>query len=392
MNEKQITAAGENVGHLWTIAWLLLISVSRLPCAVAQENASARETTTSQVTPKKVGKPDADPLTVSGRILDVLGEPAANARVHIQHTHADIDTTVTTDGNGKFDIDIRLGESARLSLTIVATSNDGSSLAFYRVSSNGPTPGVDSIELQLQPTKLATVRVLDASDRPIADANVALQLSYPNTLGPTRTDGEGRATFQLPTEESVQSLVAWKDHMGLDYKLYTLPRGQQSDKLTKKPEFPFDSGETLRLEGASPLTVRILDAQGTPIADSYAYVWLLQNDAKQDQLNLSYFHDCFRNDADAAGDVVFDWFPNWQTGLTTVWPTADGFVRSRGNYEPTIHNGQLNLQLDRLIPLRGTVTSPDGKPAVGVSVAAAGAGYSFDNFRGSAKTDEMGAL
>jgi hypothetical protein len=132
------------------------------------------------------------------------------------------------------------------------------------------------------------------------------------------------------------------------------------------------------------------DAQGDPIEESYAYVWLLQKDAKQEQLNLSYFYDCFLENSDHTGEVAFNWFPTWQTEATTVWPTAEGFVRSRGVYDPSIHNGKLHLQLDRLIPLRGTVTLSDGTPAVGVSVAAAGAGYAFDNFRGAAKTDDMG--
>src|SRR5690606_17800987 len=175
---------------------------------------SVREPTTSQTAENKLGKSDADPLTVSGRLLDVSGEPAANAIVHVRNTPADVDTTAMTDGNGEFTIEIRLAESARQGLTIAAHSSDGSSMAFYRATSGGPTPGVDAIELRLEPTKLATVFVVDASDRPIADANVALQLIYPNTLGPLLTDVQGRATFQLPDTESVESLVAWKDHFG----------------------------------------------------------------------------------------------------------------------------------------------------------------------------------
>ncbi len=48
------------------------------------------------------------------------------------------------------------------------------------------------------------------------------------------------------------------------------------------------------------------------------------------------------------------------------------------------------MVLERLIPIRGTVTFPDGKPAVGITVGASGAGYTWDRFHGAATTDEVG--
>jgi len=196
--------------------------------------------------------------------------------------------------------------------------------------------------------------------------------------------------ISLPESETIQAVVAWKDHAGLDYKLYSLPRQQADDRLTKKPEFPANAVETLALEGASPLIVRIVDAAGEPIRDTQAYVWLLQKETRSDDLNLSFFTDAFIKSSEADGTVTFAWFPKWQTGPTTIWPTAAGFVRTRGEYDPAAHNGVLEIQLEREVPIRGTVTFPDGKPAANIAVGASGAGYTFDGFHGVTKTDTSG--
>ncbi len=148
--------------------------------------------------------------------------------------------------------------------------------------------------------------------------------------------------------------------------------------------------ETLCLEGAAPLSVRITDTQGEAIEGAQTYVWLLRKKSGEEQLNLSYFADAFMATSDTSGRVTFDWFPIWQEEITTIWPSADGFVHARGNYDPASKTGELAIQLDRLIPIRGTVRFADGKPAANITISASGAGYTFDGFRGNGKTNELG--
>lgn len=134
----------------------------------------------------------------------------------------------------------------------------------------------------------------------------------------------------------------------------------------------------------------MIDAAGDPIPDTQAYVWLLQKETRSDQLNLSFFTNSFIESTDASGTATFAWFPKWQTGPTIIWPTAEGFVRTRSEYDPATHNGALDIQLEREVPIRGTVTLPDGKPVANITVGASGAGYTLDGFHGVTKTDTSG--
>ncbi|MEQ1829573.1 MAG: thioredoxin family protein [Pirellula sp.] len=339
---------------------------------------------------QKLGKPNAAPFTIAGKVLNATGEPTAGAKVHFVSWTDEVDAIATADDTGAFRIQLRVDENKVHSLRISASSSDGSSKGFYRDPQTEKVTSQDAIEVRLEAAKSARIKVVHENGKPIQDAKVAIQLNYPITIGPTSTDASGMAIIQLPETESIQSVVAWKDHKGLDYKVYKVPRDQAGDHLARKPQFPMESVEILSLNGASPLSIHITDEEKQPISDVQSYVWLLRKNERDEQMNLSYFADCFMSSTDSSGTVAFNWFPVWQTEVTTVWPNAKGFVHSRGNYDPETHTGKLHMQLERLIPIRGTVTFPDGKPATGIAIAASGAGYSMDGFRGESKTDDLG--
>lgn len=340
--------------------------------------------------PPKLGKPDADPVTIAGKVVDAAGQPVGRASVAAYSSYGKIDTRIIADDEGKFRLSLRIEPKAISGLRISAGARDRSLLGFYRMPHSEDARDLEGVEIRIEPIKTAKVRAVDASGSPIEDANVAIQLEYPITLEPESTDADGMVAISLPESETIRAVVAWKDHAGLDYKLYNLPREQSGDRLTKKPEFPADAFETLALEGTSPLTVRIVDATGEPIPDIQAHVWLLQKETRSDDLNLSYYTDAFFESTDASGTATFAWFPKWQTGPTTIWPTAEGFVRSRGEYDPATQNGALDIQLEREVSIRGTVTFPGGKPVANITVGASGAGYTLDDFHGVTKTDTSG--
>ena len=364
-----------------------------VPATQVQQNQDQADEVSSQVLENdrpEPGNSADDPLTIAGKVVDVAGRPVGGAIVDVNSSYARINTSITANDDGTFRLSLRIEPKATSGLQISARARDSSLLGFYRVPQTVDVPDLEAVEIRIEPIKSAKVKVVDASGKPIEDANVAIQLDYPITTGPEATDADGMAAIPLPESETIQAVVAWKDHAGLDYKLYTLPRKQTDDLLTKKPEFPANAFETLALEGASPLTVRIVDVTGDPIPGTQAHVWLLQKETQSDHLNFSFFTNAFIESTDASGTVTFAWFPNWQTGPTTIWPTAEGFVRARGEYDPATKNGALEIQLERQIPIRGTVTFPDGKPAVSVAVGASGAGYTWDGFHGVTKTDTSG--
>ncbi|RCS48247.1 hypothetical protein DTL42_13665 [Bremerella cremea] len=366
------------------------VPAEKPPVSESKETAPAKAAQEEKKDETKSAKNDQKPKKthkLEGVVLDQDGKPVAGATVHVVSAQFGHDEQLTTDKQGHYQTDAEIGLGYR---RIYAMSPDGKRMGFYK------PPGVvkegDSqvAEIRLEPIKTAQVKVVDGEGAPIEAAQVALQLGHPSMAGPATTNAEGIATLTFPESEQIQSAIAWKDHAGFDYKLYSLPYQQAGDQLTKKPEFPLDGIETLELTGAKPLTVHVTDTDGKPLPKVKTHVWLLKKEQESDQLNFSYYLDCFTRNTDATGSVAFNWFPAWQKEATTVWPKIEGYVRARGMYEPVADAGTLNVKLDRLVPLRGKVTLPDGKPAADIYVSAIGDGYSFDDFRGGGKTDENG--
>ncbi len=320
--------------NLAIVLGMLFLAGSRGTRAYAQETASTAKEA-------KLGKPDAKAFTLKGIVVDENDKPLSGANVHLHNAFAEIDVTLQTDSQGRFEVTVRMEDKRVDQLQVEARVENGTLVGFRRAGLTGEAN--ESIKIKLEPAVSARVKVVGADGKPIEAANVALQLRYPYTLGPVLTDANGIALINVPTSEKILCAVAWKDHFGLDYKVYTLARGQDEDQLSKAPLFPIDSGEQLVLEGASPLTVRIVDTDDKPIPEMGAYVWLLRKEGAVEELNLSFFTRSFNEQVNENGNIVFNWFPSWQQGGTTVWPSAvskaaQGFVHARGSYDPIKDN------------------------------------------------------
>lgn len=358
---------------------------------VAQDNQSDPK----QQTITKRGKPDLPLIQLSGRVIDTDNTAVSNATVYVQFEYGEINTSVATDEDGSFQLDFHLDLERKFSMRVWAETSDGEKMGFYRFQQPSGdereiTYSIKDMEIRVEPIRVASIQVVDETGLPIESANVAMQLSDPITIGSFRTDSSGESNITLPISERIISVVGWKDFKGLDYRSYELGRGRDADLNAKAPEFPFDRKLTLKLDGAKSLKVKVADDAGTILRDVPLNVWLLQKETEAEELNLSYFTDYFTTKTDSNGEASFDWFPSWQTQQTTVWPSAKGYERTRGVYDPITQRSNLNIVLNRSIPVRGKVSFPDGSPAAGISVLAVGAGYSYDDFYSSVLTDENG--
>ena len=367
--------------------------------AVAQRNEAAKET------PATPSKPDAAAGTeaaktalLAGVVVDGAGNPVPRGIVRVAALFGMSDAVVpplkaVADEAGVFSLDLGIPNKTPPgvlhNIRISATSPDQSLIGLYRVPAGDSAPESDVIRIVAEPARLARVRVVDGEGRPVEGASVAFQLRWPLNFGPVLTAADGQASVALPQSETVEAVVAWKDHQGLDYKLYTLPPDQAGDRLTKPARFPDEPGETLVLDGASPFSVQIRDFKGEPIAAARSNVWLVKKPGRDDQLNLSLL-PAMHQRSDEHGLVTFAWFPAWQTTVTTVWSGAEGFVERRTEYEPGRDAHTLAVQLERFVTLRGSVRFADGRPAAGITVVAHGAGYSMDDFHRGVQTDGAG--
>jgi hypothetical protein len=133
----------------------------------------------------------------------------------------------------------------------------------------------------------------------------------------------------------------------------------------------------LTLDGGQRVEVRLDEGDGKPLEGLDVYPWLLRKPGEPDKLNLSYFVDLVQSTTNRDGVAEFPWIPSWPV---TFWPRSDEHAHVRGNYDPKSGNATVTMTFERLVPLRGRVTLPDGSPAAGIEVTANGAGFSFDDF------------
>ncbi len=361
-------------------------STTTLKQVGATENAVEKNDTQTEI-----GKPDAPPNPISGQVLEADGKPAAFAKVLIRgHEKYDVDATFPTDENGRFEFVLRIPSNALPHLRVWAENQDGSKHGFHRFAWEEKERTTKDIPIQLQTLRTVNVEVVDQNEMPIEKANVAFQLEYPNTSIGSATDLSGKATARIPESERVQAVVAWKDNLGLDYRLYTLNRYQKADVKAVAPEFPKDGPEKLVLDGAAPITVKVIEDLDRPIGKVSLYPWLLNKEGDSDGLNLSFLSEIFSQVTSPDGQTTFQWMPKWQKQITTFWPRIDGYESPRGNYDPSKGAGALTIKIHRLVPIRGQVLDTQGKPAADIEVAAEGAGRSHNSFRGSVRSDAAG--
>jgi beta-lactamase regulating signal transducer with metallopeptidase domain len=330
-------------------------------------------------------------LTLAGTVVDKTKRPVPGAVVRVRNYQATIEVVATADDQGAFRLTLPTTPLAAVSLVVSAAVSDRSLFGFYRFPfEEAQSPGFDRVRIVIEPTRPAKVNVIDANGKPVEGAQVRIQLGWPVTIGPCETDAGGVATFHVPQSETILSVIALKDHQGFDYEVYSLPQDRQDDQLARKPEFPFESGQTLMLDGASPLVVRAEDARGNSLPGVESHVWLLRKEGRNDLINMSYFYPGRDQTTDAGGSFTIAWFPKWQKEPVTVMSALNGYADQQVAYAPGDRSGTLTVQMQRLVPLCGSVKLPDGKAAAEITVSAHGAGHMLGRHLASVRTDQAG--
>lgn len=341
------------------------------------------------------------PIELAGRVLDTSGQSAARSIVTVQ-TMSVADgtwqqTLIATGSDGTFRFRIRMDPKQIRNLAMAAESQDGSQMASFGVpgtdtdtDTGTDNPSFPSIEVRLVPVRVAQVRVINGDGTPVAGAQTAMELSQPSIPVSGVTDASGQARLRFPSTQHVKSVVAWKESLGLDYRLYQLSRGERAAGTNKPPEFPETNEVTLTLTGARPLSIRVVDDQQQPVAGARIYPWLLNKDIENNHLNLSQYRGQFQVNSDANGMATIPWLPAWQQTPVEIWSKWPGFVQTRTTYDPKTSAGSLAVSMSRLVPIRGTVRDADGRPVGGITIAASGAGYGPDSARETAVTDDTG--
>tara|TARA_R110002111_G_scaffold262851_2_gene341834 strand:- start:32587 stop:35607 length:3021 start_codon:yes stop_codon:yes gene_type:complete len=331
----------------------------------------------------------ADDVTLSGIVVDEQDKPVPGVTVFVEWRYPEQERVETkTDKQGRFIL--RPSKKNVRGQMIQAITDSGQKLAQARILRRNVDQdhAQHDLRLQLQPARRVELHIVDATGKPIANAKTGIIGDF-RDWGTNTTDEKGHVVYHVPQDVIIDYVFALSDGHGADYQAYVLPRGQAGDKITKPPAIP-DHPIHLTLDGTQPLEVQLKATDDTPIAGAKIYPWLLKKPDQPQDLNLSYFLSLVQQTTDASGKVDIAWIPHWQKSPLTIWPQDKEHVIQRGSYDPKTGNGILTIKLEKLVPLAGSVTLPDGSPAKGISVSASGEGYQIDSFRSTTQTDKEG--
>ncbi|QDT88485.1 hypothetical protein [Gimesia algae] len=328
-------------------------------------------------------------ITLQGTVVDEQDQPAQGVKVFVEWQHPKQDRAETkTDQEGRFTL--RVPAQSVRHQAILAVGDSPQQMAQYTlpwVIKDEDLP-LDKLRLQLQPAQRVELHAVDGAGKPIANAKTGIMGDY-RVWGTDTTDKKGQVVYHVPHDVKVQYVFAISDGHGADYKAFTLSREQVGDQLVKPPVVP-ESPIRLTLDGTQPLKVKVEEADGTPLTGFHVVPWYLKKEGEPRDLNLSYFYSLVQSQTDKSGTASFDWIPHWQKTALTIWPHNQEYEHQRSTYDPQKGQGTLTMKLEKLVPVSGKVTLPDGSPAKGIPVAADGAGYQFDSFHKTVQTDDQG--
>ncbi len=320
-----------------------------------------------------------EPVLLSGKVSLESGEPAPHSVVTLHLTNRGAaeshEVKVTTNKRGVFRTRIRIGRGILAATPISAESADGRQIGAFRFPTDTPVPVQSSIEIELVQPRTVNVHVVDGANAPVPDAKVVLCTFWPFAPRTTTTNREGVATFTIPSNDRVEHVAALKRELGLDYRSFTLSREEQAAGTNEPPEFPLSNEVTLKLDGASPFKVRVIDENNMALPGIELFPWSVKKESEPEELIPRIFGPASRVITNADGIAEFTWFPNWQRTRTAIYLHSDFYESAPTSFEPSNGDIMLEIRPIRLVPIRGTVRHSDGRPAGNIRVTADCAGF-----------------
>jgi hypothetical protein len=344
-------------------------------------------------------------ITIKGRVLkaqtkeaastegtatpsqESVGVPDCKVTMQLLNTQV-LEQTTTTDEQGNYQFALSLPQVSQFYIGITASSADQSEMSFMMLNHEDYAHKA-SFDLTLMPACQVQIKVVDAQDKILPESNIGILTEYNRTIF-GKTDAGGMFESKFPPQHSLQAIMAWSDGKGMDYHVFEshAARIERITSATKKTQA--DVLLTLKLTGAKPLQIKVMNGD-KPVPGVALSPWIFSKETELDILNLSFFAAHFIQKTNEQGEVQFNWLPEWQKKTITFWPHAEDYAHLRSEYNPLQHNGEFVIKLQLMVPIRGHVTYPDGKPAIGVNVTASGANHTYDSGYGNAVTDNDGS-
>jgi len=377
---------------LCSVLLAILFAIPKLAAGpVLQEVSQAKHDDQAKATPTN---PAGGIVTVSGSVMDDRGEPVSGAVVRVFRTGgATNDNPVVSDASGNFSLtfDVKPHVPRLGKVGLVATDAAGVRLGYYRFDRHDESEVIESVAIQLVPPKTIRAQVVDGEGETIVDANLAFHLGSTFVHTVPIDPNTGIASLSVPASERVVSVIAWKEELGFDFRSYVLSIVDEADMISSAPEFPLDQPERLELTGATPARFKTVDESGQPVENVRLSPVFFRKSPYSSPFNASAYSALLAKQSSAEGELAFTWFPNWQQEMVVFRTVAAEFQSVQVRYEPLVHAAaEVIVELERLVPIRGTILDSAGTPVPGILIEANGAGYFGPSFRGEARTDANG--
>jgi beta-lactamase regulating signal transducer with metallopeptidase domain len=288
---------------------------------------------------------------IAGIVVDEAGKPVAGATVGF---FGESTKTVATGTDGRFALPA--ADAIRGQENILATTNGGAQMgsAVYQIPLHRRS---EPVRVVLKPSRLLTVRVADATGKPVPGASVSVSALAIRTITSGTTDAAGIARLRLPADADVWVIRALKNGVGYDY--FENYRAMRSEVKPPPPEV------LLTLSNARKVKLEATDAEGKPVPGVSFQVQQIQSkpgkimaDAPQGEVGLAI--------TDGSGVAEIGWLPRDVRAFLVV--STDQFTSLPIAIEA---GGDVakKVRLRRRVRLSGRVLRGDGSPASGVIVA-----------------------
>jgi beta-lactamase regulating signal transducer with metallopeptidase domain len=302
---------------------------------------------------------------IRGIVVDGAGHPVAGASVRLVRDWKAPGAAVS-GADGTVVIRDR-GSLMLLTEELIAVSSDGrlQGIGEFHESLDSRVPS-EPARILLKPARSVTVSVIDPTGTPIRDAAVEVIADH-SSVAFGATDDQGRATLRYPDGPKVEWIVGLKPGAGFDY--FENYRSWPAEGNPAVPE-----NVHLILNGARTARIKAVDSKEKPLAGAEFYAWIVKKRSKLAEANTGGSR-LVRARSDRDGLATFDWLPpDAEQDLTFMLMPGQYHAAERAIFSPNYQPPVKTVHLSRKVTLRGKVLDPDGRPAAGILVEAAGVG------------------
>ncbi|NLE61371.1 MAG: carboxypeptidase regulatory-like domain-containing protein, partial [Planctomycetes bacterium] len=228
------------------------------------------------------------------------------------------------------------------------------------------------IKIVLKPSRRVSVRVVDGSGKPVAEATVGATgyfVEAPIHVG--KTDENGAVSLLVPADLKVEWVIGFKAGVGFDYfENYPFWPPTAESKPRLLPE-----QIKLVLDGARQMHIRAVNSDGRPLPEVGFVPWTIKKPGKMADVNLSGSRLAAQS-TDAQGIASFDWLPVNVT-QDVAFLCQDGedlHLPDSPRFRPGGSETELTARLLRNARVAGKVLLPNGTPARDILIQAEGRG------------------